>query len=1082
MIKQLDLDKVVDAANIVDVVSDFISLKRAGANFKGLCPFHEDKNPSLSVSPARNYFKCFVCGEGGGPISFVMKHEGASFPEAVKYLAKKYGIKLDESAPTAKEREEYMLKESMFIANDEMSKVFQKQLLLNKEAQDYAYSRWGKEYCEEVGVGYCPRNEHLVQKAGIKTEIAKELKLVNDYGNDFFSGRIIIPIRDRQRRILGFTARIFEEPKNKKPKEGEKNKEPPKYINSAYSLIYNKSASIFGIDTAWREAAKTQRFYLVEGAPDCMRLHILGVYNTMAPLGTAWTQEHFALMKQVANHLCFLPDADPPKPDGDFGPGINAVMKSGKMAIKMGFSVTVKEIPLTKKQIKEQKKEDPDSYCTTIEKFQKLKEVDFILWLANKTYKKNATTVQQKAYIDDIASLLAVMDDDVTVDMYIRELAKKAGTLPLWKKAIGKIRENTSEQEEKKKVEMESEMFKQFGFYIDEHKFYFSISDKGGTYTWSNFIMTPLFHIKDTMNPKRIFLLENVFGSKELIEIKQEDLVSLSKFKQRVEGLGNYIWKASERELTKLKGFLYEKTETAVMIVQLGWKRQGFFAFGNGIFYKGKFLKVDDYGIVRIEGIGNFYLPANSKIYRDDSKLFQFERLFVHLGQSNITLREFTDQIFCVFGDNGRVGFLFLLATLFRDIVTRTTRSFPILNLFGPKGSGKSELGHTLMSFFIIENVPPNIQNSTLPALNDTVAAVANALVHIDEFKNCLDVNKNEFLKGLWDGTGRTRMNMDLDKKKETTAVDSGVILSGQEMPTADIALFSRLIFLSFSSSIFTDDEKRNFMELKRMRMQGMTHLTLELLNLRRYIEADYPAVYQRTMSEVSDLLRDVHIEDRIMLNWVAPLAAFRTLEAYLDTSLSYKKMLTVCSMGIKFQNAQCRQNNELAAFWNMVQYLVSEGEIIENGDYRIEYLRHLKTNNDFEYEWNETIPVLFIQKSRIFMLYKKFGRLVGDTLLPEGSLKYYLTHSREYLGEKASVKYTVYHKGLVQYQKEGNTTKEAKTVQRSYCFNLKLLAERYNINLEQENSHNRQDSDDEDDEKQEQKNNEPKQEEFNFK
>ena len=1078
MINQIDLDKVVDAANIVDVVSDFIPLKQAGANFKGLCPFHEDKNPSLSVSPARNIFKCFVCGEGGGPISFVMKHEGASFPEAVKYLAKKYGIKLDESAPTAKEREEYMLKESMFIANDEMSKVFQKQLLLNKEAQDYAYSRWGKEYCGEVGVGYCPRNEHLVQKAGIKTEIAKELKLVNDYGNDFFSGRIIIPIRDRQHRILGFTARIFEEPKNKKSKDGEKNKEPPKYINSAYSLIYNKSASIFGIDTAWREAAKTQRFYLVEGAPDCMRLHIIGVYNTMAPLGTAWTQEHFALMKQVANHLCFLPDADPPKPDGDFGPGIKAVMKSGEMAIKIGFTVTVKEIPLSKKKIKD----DPDTYCTTIKKFQKLKEVDFILWLANKTYKKNWNTVQQKAYIDKIASLLAVMEDDVAVDMYIKELTKKVGTQQLWKKAIAKVQEKTSEQEEKKKVDKESEMFKQFGFYIDDDKFYYSISDKGGTYTWSNFIMTPLFHIKDTMNPKRIFLLENIFGHKELIEIKQEDLVSLTKFKQRVEGLGNYIWKASERELTKLKGFLYEKTETAVMIMQLGWKRQGFFAFGNGIFYKGKFLKVDDYGIVRIEGIGNFYLPANSKIYRDDIKLFQFERQFVHLGHSSITLKEFTEQIFCVFGNNGRVGFMFLLATLFRDIVTRTTRSFPILNLFGPKGSGKSELGHTLMSFFIIENVPPNIQNSTLPALNDTVAAVANALVHIDEFKNCLDINKNEFLKGLWDGTGRTRMNMDLDKKKETTAVDAGIILSGQEMPTADIALFSRLIFLSFSSSTFSDDEKRNFMELKKMRMQGMTHLTMELLNLRSYIEADYPAVYQRTMSEVSDLLADVVIEDRIMLNWVSPLAAFRTLEAYLDMSLSYKQMLGVCVDGIKYQNAQCKQNNELAAFWNMVQFLVSEGEIIEDGDYRIEYLRHLKTN-EITYDWSETTPVLFFQKSRIFMLYKKHGRQIGETLLPEGSLKYYLTKSKEYLGEKASVKYTVYHKGLVQYQKEGNTTKEAKTVQRSYCFNLKLLAEKYNINLEQENSHNRQNtSDDDNDEKQEQKNNEPKQEEFNFK
>ena len=510
MINQIDLDKVVDAANIVDVVSDFIPLKQAGANFKGLCPFHEDKNPSLSVSPARNYFKCFVCGEGGGPISFVMKHEGASFPEAVKFLAKKYGIKLDERVPTAKEREEYMLKESMFIANDEMSKVYHKQLLLNKEAQDYAYSRWGKEYCEEVGVGYCPWNEHLVQKAGIKTEIAKELKLVNDYGYDFFSGRITIPIRDRQHRILGFTARLLEEPKKKKPKDGEKKKEPPKYINSAYSPIYKKSASIFGIDTAWREGVKTKRFYLVEGAPDCMRLHILGIYNTMAPLGTAWTEEHLSMMKQVADHLCFLPDADLPKPDEDFGPGIKAVMKSGEMAIKIGFTVTVKEIPLSKKKIKD----DPDTYCTTIKKFQKLKEVDFILWLANKTYKKNWNTVQQKAYIDKIASLLAVMEDDVAVDMYIKELTKKVGTQQLWKKAIAKVQEKTSEQEEKKKVDKESEMFKQFGFYIDDDKFYYSISDKGGTYTWSNFIMTPLFHIKDTMNPKRIFYWKTSLDTK----------------------------------------------------------------------------------------------------------------------------------------------------------------------------------------------------------------------------------------------------------------------------------------------------------------------------------------------------------------------------------------------------------------------------------------------------------------------------------------------------------------------------------------------------------------------------------------
>ena len=157
------------------------------------------------------------------------------------------------------------------------------------------------------------------------------------------------------------------------------------------------------------------------------------------------------------------------------------------------------------------------------------------------------------------------------------------------------------------------------------------------------------------------------------------------------------------------------------------------------------------------------------------------------------------------FGDNGRIGFSFYLATLFRDVVTYASAEhwFPILNLFGPKGSGKSELGHTLLSLFTIAYKAPNIQNSTISALNDMVATSANALAHIDEYKNDLDPKVIEFLKGLWDGTGRSSMNMDLDKKKEVTAVDAGIILSGQEMPTADIALFSRLIFLQFPRSTF---------------------------------------------------------------------------------------------------------------------------------------------------------------------------------------------------------------------------------------------------------------------------------------
>ena len=281
----------------------------------------------------------------------------------------------------------------------------------------------------------------------------------------------------------------------------------------------------------------------------------------------------------------------------------------------------------------------------------------------------------------------------------------------------------------------------------------------------------------------------------EFLELKQEDLIALAKFKQKIEGLGNFIWKGTEKELTKLKSYLYEKTETATEITQMGWQRAGFYAFGNGVFYDCHFIPADEFGIVRLKDKGNFYLPSSSSIYKNDPKLFTFEKQFVHLNLSSVTLTQFTEQLFKVYGDNGRVGFCFYLATLFRDVVTSTSANhwFPILNLFGPKGSGKSELGHTLLSLFTISYTAPNIQNSTPSALNDTVAQSANALAHIDEYKNDIDPKMIEFLKGLWDGTGRTRMNMDLDKKKETTAVDSGIILSGQEMPTSDIALFTRL-------------------------------------------------------------------------------------------------------------------------------------------------------------------------------------------------------------------------------------------------------------------------------------------------
>ena len=1051
MIEEKYIEQILDRADIVDVVGEFVTLTKKGSHYKACCPFHNEKTPSFVVTPARGTWHCFgSCNKGGNAVSFLMEHESMTFPEALRWLAKKYHIEIEEVQLTPQQQQARLKRESMWIANEKAAEYFLAciQKPEGKNAMSYAVSRWGEEYVKEMGIGFAPNKwDGLVcyaQKTGVSIEILQELSLVKKNektGNlyDFYRGRVMIPIRDRYRRIIGFTARDITGVED-----------VPKYLNSSESGIYSKSHSLFGIDVAIRQATKEDKFYCVEGAPDVMRLQRISVNNAIASLGSAWTKEQFEQLTKYATKLCFLPDADPPKRDEAYGTGVKAVMKNGLLAMECGFSVSVKEIPLGE----DRSKNDPDSYCTDKPKFDLLEEEDFIIWYARHIFQGAQTTEEKSAAINTLCRMVAIVKDEVKEKMYLDQLQDFYKHKNLWQTAINQAKK----QMQAKKVldqgkKIDRDLYTKYGFY-EEYNSYFSIASNGGNpCQWSNFIMLPMFHIKDSLLPKRLYRIKNQNNQEEIIEMKQEDLVSLSKFKQKVEGLGNYIWLASERELTKLKMFLYEQTETATEITQLGWQRKGFFAFGNGCFDT-EWHPVDEYGIVRLKA-GNFYLPGSSLIYRDDVKLFQFERKFIYTNYNAVSLRDYAEKLILVFGNNAKVGICFLFATLFRDIIVSLTKSFPILNLFGPKGSGKSELGHSLMSFFIIKNTPPNIQNATNPALGDLVAQCANALVHIDEYKNTIDLDKREFLKGLWDGTGRSRMNMDRDKKREITSVDCGVILSGQEMTTVDIALFSRLVYLTFNKTEFSNAEKKAFDECKRIRDMGLSHLTLQLLRHRSKMEANFSSNYHECMADLNARLENQNIEDRIQRNWVIPLAAFRTMESVLDVPFSYKDMLDITVDGIIRQNNECKVNNELANFWNTLSYLVQDGEVFCDSDYRITYVSKFKSDlvkNEIEYVYPR--PILMMRKNRIFMLYKKFSKQVGDAALPPESLKFYLENSKEYLGVKNSVRFKNIQKGVevtkqiktadgkVEYRKTSST-------EQAMCFDYEELRKAYNINLE---------------------------------
>ena len=746
--------------------------------------------------------------------------------------------------------------------------------------------------------------------------------------------------------------------------------------------------------------------------------------------------------------MLFVPDADPPKEGQHYGTGIQKVLKAGERAWRQGFNVLVKEIPLAEGN----QKNDAGSYCKTRTRYDELETEDFVVWYAGKRINAPELFKSTNTAVDDVADLLAFVEQEHEIDRIINLLNDVIKGKSMWRKAVNeaKRRRGAEALKSENKNVLHLDLFEKFGFQ-EKSNVYISIGSSGKTIRWSNFVLHPLFHIRDNQSALRLFEIENEDGDKCIVEFKQEDLVSLTKFKQKVESLGNFVWLVKDEQLTRLKQYLYKTTETAELITQLGWQRKGFFAFGNGVYISNEWKQVDDFGIVRLGEKGNYYLPAFSSIYKDDISLYQFERSFIHRNWGQITLKDYVTQLVTVFGNNAKIGFAFLLATLFRDVVTAKTKSFPILNLFGPKGSGKSELGHSLMSFFIIENTPPNIQNSTLPALADAVAQCANALVHIDEFKNTIDIDKREFLKGLWDGAGRNRMNMDKDKKREVTRVDSGVILSGQEMATADIALFSRFVFLRYNKSEFTAEAKEQFQRLRDTRKLGCTHLTLQLLQHRALFETSFAESFNRAFKDIQEILDDAIVEDRIMLNWVIPVAAFGCLQHRIEVPFTYSELCKLAAAGILEQNKELKHNNEIAVFWDIVGYLRQEGQIVISADYRLEYKDKLKVDEGKTYqEYASPKMILFLRYKRIFQLYLLHGKRTGETLLPATSLAYYLENTPAYLGKKKSHRFKNIIQGRQQYDSTPDTApREESVVDQAYCFDYAMLKEQFGINLE---------------------------------
>ena len=412
MIDQPTIDRILDAANIVDVVSEFVTLRKRGVNYVGLCPFHTDKTPSFYVSPAKNICKCFACGEGGTAVHFIMKQEQLNYFDALRYLAKKYNIEIQERELTDKEKQRKSDRESMLIVNSWAQQYFTTQLYEHVEGKTvglryFAERGFREDTIRKFQLGYSlDQRDALYKEAkknGYKKEFLEKTGLVIAYDNggvnDRFRGRVIFPVHTLSGKVVAFGGRVLK-----------KDEKTAKYVNSPESEIYHKSNELYGIFFAKQAIVKADCCFLVEGYTDVISMHQAGIENVVASSGTALTQGQIRLIHRFTSNITVLYDGD--------AAGIKAALRGIDLLLEDGMNVKVVLLP---------DGEDPDSFArkhnaSQFAEFIKQNETDFIRFKTRLLLDDAGTDpIKRSSLITDIIRTVAIIPDNIARSIYIRE-------------------------------------------------------------------------------------------------------------------------------------------------------------------------------------------------------------------------------------------------------------------------------------------------------------------------------------------------------------------------------------------------------------------------------------------------------------------------------------------------------------------------------------------------------------------------------------------------------------------------------------------------------------------------------------
>ena len=415
MIDQATVDKIIDSANILEVVSDFVTLRKRGVNYVGLCPFHDEKTPSFSVSPSKGICKCFSCGKGGSAVHFIMEHEQLSYYEALKYLAKKYNIEIEERELSDEEKQIKSDRESMLIVNSFAQEYFSNILFQHSEGRSvglaYFHERgFRDDMIHKFALGYSLEQRDALaieaKKRGYKEEYLLKTGLClegqNGYISDRFRGRVIFPVFSLSGKVLAFGGRVLR-----------KSDKLAKYVNSPESEVYHKSNVLYGIYQAKQSIVKNDNCFLVEGYTDVLSMHQAGVENVVASSGTSLTPGQIRLIHRFTNNITVIYDGD--------AAGIKASLRGIDLILKEGMNIKVVLLP---------DGDDPDSFAkkqsaSSFTEYIKNHEVDFIRFKTNLLLDSAGNDpIKRAELISDIVQSIAIIPDTIVRSVYTKECSR----------------------------------------------------------------------------------------------------------------------------------------------------------------------------------------------------------------------------------------------------------------------------------------------------------------------------------------------------------------------------------------------------------------------------------------------------------------------------------------------------------------------------------------------------------------------------------------------------------------------------------------------------------------------------------